>query len=137
MKTCLDSSAFAKRFIEEAGSTEVEEICADATELGLSVLCVPEVASALNRRRREGALTPAQYRQAKRRLVEDVRDADILQLTPPVVATALELLETSPVRGMDALHIACALEWGAELFASADRVQLTAAKKAGLSTRQV
>jgi len=56
MKTFLDSSAFAKRFVDETGSDKVEETCAQASELGLSVICVPEIISALNRRRRERSL---------------------------------------------------------------------------------
>lgn len=137
MRTCLDSSAFAKRFIEEEGSAKTEGICSRATELGLSALCVPEIVSALSRRRREGSLTAAQYRQAKQRLLEDVSDADIIQLTPTVIATSIEILESAPLRGMDALHIACAIEWGADLFVSSDKAQLTAAKKAGLSVKSV
>ena len=137
MRTCVDSSAFAKRFIEEEGSAKMEDICSEATELGLSVLCVPEIISALNRRRREGNLTSAQYRQAKQRLLEDVRDADIIQLTPDVVAKSIEVLESTPLRGADALHIACAIEWRAELFVSSDKAQLAAAKKAGLSVKAV
>jgi predicted nucleic acid-binding protein len=137
MKTCFDSSAFAKRFIEEEGSAKVESICSRATELGLSVLGVPEIISALNRRRREGNLTAAQYRQAKQRLIADVHDADIIQLTPSVIATSIEVLEAGPLRGMDALHIAGAIEWGAELFVSSDKTQLTAAKKAGLRVQAV
>jgi len=136
MKACLDSSAFAKRFVEEQGSETVEAVCAEANELGLSVLCVPEVISALNRRVRERVLTPAQYRHAKQRLLDDLRDADIIQLTPPVVGSAIQVLEASPVRAMDALHIACALEWGADLFGSADARQLAAARRAGLKTKQ-
>ncbi len=137
MRTCLDSSAFAKRFIEEDGSARIEDVCSCATELGLSALCVPEIISALNRRRREGSLTANQYRQAKKRLIEDVRDADIIQLTPDVIASSIEVLESAPLRGMDALHIACALEWGAELFVSSDKTQLAAAKKAGLRVMPV
>jgi predicted nucleic acid-binding protein len=137
MRVCLDSSAFAKRFIEEAGSAKVESICSRATELGLSVLGVPEIISALNRRRCEGNLTAAQYRQAKQRLIADVRDADIIQLTPSVVATSIEILEAGPLRGMDTLHIAGAIEWGAELFVSSDKTQLAAAKKAGLRVQAV
>jgi predicted nucleic acid-binding protein len=136
MKSFLDSSAFAKRFIDEHGSEKVEAICARASELGLSVICVPEIVSALNRRLRERFLTQAQYGQAKRRLVDDVRDADIIQLTPTVIGSAVRILEESPVRAMDALHIACALEWGAELFASSDTQQLRAASRAGLKTQR-
>ena len=137
MKAYLDSSAFAKRFVEEEGSARVETVCSQASELGLSVLCVPEVVSALNRRKREHALTAVQYGEAKRRLLDDVRDAVIVNLTPSVIGSAIRVLETSPIRAMDALHVACALEWGADLFASSDDRQLKAAKKAGLRTLQI
>lgn len=136
MKVFLDSSAFAKRFIEESGSDSVEAVCLQATELGLSALCVPEIVSALNRRLRERTLTQIQYNHAKRRLIEDIRDADIIALTPSVIGSAIMVSETSPVRALDALHIACALEWGAGLFVSADRQQLTVAKLVGLKTQQ-
>ena len=137
MKTYLDSSSFAKRFIDEPGSDKVEAACAQASDLGLSVICVPEIVSALNRRRREGTLTPGQYREVKRRLLEDVRDADVINLTVSVIGSAISILEVSSVRAMDALHIACAIEWGAELFASSDRPQLKAARRAGLRTHQI
>lgn len=137
MKTFLDSSAFAKRFVDEAGSGKVEDICAQASELGLSVICVPEIVSALNRLRRERSLTAAQYSEAKQRLVDDVRDADIINLAVPVVGSAIGILERSPVRAMDALHIACAREWGAALFVSSDKKQLNAARRAGMRTQAV
>jgi uncharacterized protein len=136
VKAYLDSSAFAKRFVEERGSDRVEAICTAASELGLSVLCVPKIVSALNRRRREHTLTQEQYDEAKQRLLVDVRDADIIALTPSVIGSAIVVIEASPVRAMDALHVACALEWGAELFASSDKQQLTAARHAGLRTQQ-
>lgn len=128
MKVYLDSSAFAKRFVDESGTDEVEALCMQASELGLSVICVPEVVSALNRRRREGLLTKQQYTEAKQHLIDDVRDASIINLTVSVVGSAINVLETSPIRAMDALHIACALEWGAKVFASSDKKQLAAAK---------
>lgn len=136
MKAFLDSSSFAKRFIEESGSGKVEALCARVSELGLSVICVPEIVSALNRRLRERSLTQDQYRTAKQRLLVDIRDADIVQLTPTVLGSAIRVLESSPVRAMDALHIACALEWGADIFASCDARQMTAARRAGLKTYQ-
>ena len=137
MKLFLDSSAFAKRFVEEPGSQEVEILCSQATELCLSVICVPEIISALNRRLREKSLTRREYAQAKQRLSQDVRDAVIINLTPDVIHSSIEVLETTPVRTMDALHIACALAWGADLFASADHRQLSAAKTVGLKTKQL
>ena len=134
MKAYLDSSSFAKRFLDEAGSDKVEAACAEATALGLSVLCVPEIVSALSRRRRERTLTRSQYNSVKRRLIQDVRDADIINLTTSVVGSSISVLEASPVRALDALHVACALEWGADLFVTSDKQQLNAANRAGLKT---
>ncbi len=137
MKLFIDSSAFAKRFIEERGSQEVEALCARADELGLSILCVPEIISALNRRLREKDLTKLDYTKAKQHLSQDVRDADIIHLTQEVIQSGIQLLETNPLRTMDALHVACAIAWKTDLFVSSDHRQLAAAKNAGLKTKQV
>jgi predicted nucleic acid-binding protein len=137
VKTFFDSSAFAKRYVEEPGSEAVDALCLAATELALSVVCIPEILSALNRRLRERALTARQYATAKESLFQDIRDAAIVNLTPDVISTCTTILEASPVRALDALHVACAIRWEAELFVSADERQIAAAKKAGLRTRLV
>lgn len=137
MRVYFDSSSFAKRFIDELGSDAVEEICTKATALGLSIFCVSEIVSALNRRQRKNSITQSQYKKAKGRLIEDVRDADLVNLTTSVISSSLAILERTPVRTLDALHIACALEWKAELFVSSDNRQIKAAKQAGLNIQEV
>ncbi len=137
MKTLFDSSAFAKRYADEEESQEVDEICQATSELALSVVCVPEIVSALNRMVREKRLTAPEYLRAKSRLSEDVADAIIVNLTPAVIARATFLLETNTLRPMDALHVACALEWGADFFVSCDDRQIKAAKRAGLRIRRI
>ena len=137
MKTFFDSSAFAKRYVEEDGSDTVEQLCGKATELALSVICAPEIISALNRRLREGSLSRQQYLEAKARLSTEVTDATIVNLVPAVIADAIKVLESNAVRTLDALHVGCALQWNAELFVSSDERQLRAAKRAKLRTRKV
>ncbi len=137
MKTFFDSSAFVKRYIEEAGSAAVEALCLAATELAVSIVCIPEVISALSRRVRERDLSRRQYETTKGNMFEDARDMVIVNLTPEVLSTCTTILETSPVRAMDALHVACAIQWEAELFVSADKRQVSAARRAGLQTRFV
>jgi len=137
VKTFFDASAFAKRYVEEPGSQDVDTLCMAATELALSVICIPEMISALNRRVREGVLSPRQYKVAKKSMSQDVRDIAIVNLTPSGVARCTTILETNSVRAMDALHVACAIAWGADLFVSADKRQVPAARKAGLQARFV
>lgn len=137
MRTFFDSSAFAKRYIAEQGSQEVDDTCQAASALALSVICVPEIISVLNRRVREGGLSSGQYAAARARLAEDVADAEVINLIPAVIGRAIFLLETNALRTMDALHVACALEWGAELFVTCDKRQIRAARKAGLRTKWI
>ena len=134
MKAFFDSSAFAKRYVEENGSQLVDDVCGEASEIGLSVICVPEIISALNRRKREKLISVRNYTVIKQALSEDVRDAVIINLTPGVVAATVAQLEKHPIRAMDAIHIACAIEWKADVFVSSDRRQIHAAAKAGLKT---
>ena len=137
MKALFDSSAFAKRYVEEIGSQAVDDICRATTTLGLSVLCAPEIISALNRRVREKLLSRQDYLAAKASLAGDLADVVVINLTPTVIARATFLLETNKLRAMDALHIGCALEWGAGLFVTSDSRQVKAAKRAGLTVKYV
>ena len=137
MKTFFDSSAFAKRYIEEPGSDSVESICQNATDLALSIVCIPEIISAMNRRIREGSISQTQYRTIKTCLIKETADVIIINLLPEVVADAIFVLENNAVPAMDALHIACALQWNADLFVSSDNRQLNAAKNAKLLTEKV
>ena len=93
--------------------------------------------SGLNRRLRERFLSTNDYLKVKRQLLDDVRDATVLQITPAVISRSVKLLEANVLRAMDALHVACALEWRAELFVTADRRQLMAAKNSGLLTEYI
>ena len=134
MKLSVDSSSFAKRYIQEVGSDELDDFLQQASELALCIILVPELISGLNRRLREGVLTEKDYREAKKLLLDDVRDATVLQLTPAVISRSVKILESNVLRAMDALHVACALEWKADLFVTSDARQLHAAINSGLRT---
>ena len=137
MRLAVDSSAFAKRYIQEAGSDRIDDLLRDASDLAFSVILVPELISGLNRLLREGALNEKNYREAKKQLLDDVHDATVLQLTPSVISLSVKILEGNPLRAMDALHVACAVEWKADLFATSDRKQLDAALNSGLRAEYI
>jgi predicted nucleic acid-binding protein len=138
VRAYLDASALAGRYVRERSTGRVEAILRDSSSMGTSVLSIPEILSALCRRRREGALSSTGYQQAKDALLEDVTDAFIVPVSPPVVQRAAELLEAAhELSAVDALHLGSALEWGAQLFVSADERQLAAAARFGLPTSRV
>ena len=137
MKLAVDSSSFAKRYVQEIGSEELERFLENASELAFSVVLVPEIISGLNRRLRENILTLVGYRAVKKQLLDDVSDATVLQITPSVVSRSVKLLENNALRAMDSLHVACALEWRADLFITSDRKQFTAARNSGLRVEYI
>ncbi|GMU47461.1 MAG: ribonuclease VapC [Porticoccaceae bacterium] len=132
MRVYFDSSALAKRYIEETGTAEVMAWCERADELALSVVAIPELISAFCRLRREGRITDDQYQGIKRNLLADIEDALICETTPEVVQHAVRALETHPLRGLDAIHIGATLACEADVFLSADIRQGQTAAKLGI-----
>ena len=135
MRVYFDSSSFVKRFVEEVGSKEADDACQNASELGLSIICFPEVTSALSRKLREKAITKETYLALKFEVSEDIVDAEIINITPSVLEKTIILLEENILRSLDAIHVASALEWQAELFVSSDERQITAAIGSGLNVK--
>ena len=137
MKLVVDSSSFAKRYVQEIGSNELDRFLESTSELAFCVILVPEIVSGLNRRLRERVLTIADYRAVKKQLLDDVRDATVLQITPSVVSRSVKLLEGNVLRALDALHVACALEWQADLFVTSDKRQFIASTNTGLLSEYI
>ena len=132
MKVFLDTSAFAKRYVVEQGTDALNDLWRKADGLFVSIMCLPELVSTLSRLVRAKKLGKPEYLKLKNQAMEDLQDMDICQITPSVLHTAVPLLQAYPLRCMDALHVACALTVASDAFVSADRRQLSAAKKSGL-----
>lgn len=137
MRVFFDSSAFVKRYVREEGTDSVMTWCDQATELCLSGILLPEIISVFCRLQRDKLITPLQYRHLKTMLMTDIADAVICDLTPQIMRHAIITLESSVLRGMDAIHVGSALQLGVDRFISADPRQCAAASQAGLEVVQV
>lgn len=133
MRVFFDTSALAKRYVEEAGSEQVRALCSEADALGVSVLIVPELISTLCRLVREGRLSSEDYQSLKSAVKADLSDADLCDLSQETFRQALRCIELHPLRALDALHVGSALVYRPDLFVSADRRQAEAADREGLS----
>ena len=104
----FDASALAKRYVAEPGSEDVGQLLAD----GIPVTCrlsEVEIASALARRRREGALTAAARDRLLASMHRDMASLYVVEVLPEVSALACRLLTRHQLRAGDALHLASAL----------------------------
>ena len=137
MKVFFDTSAFIKRYIEEPESQKVNQICRLADFLVLSIICLPEMISTLNRLVRERKITAVKYQELKKLIMGDLDDIEICNLSPDNIAHSLKCLEKSPLRAMDAIHLSCAIVTQPDLFVSSDLKQIEAAKREGLKVQVV
>ena len=93
------------------------------------------MASALGRRTREGVLNAAHSRRLYREAVKLAASCRRVELTPPIHRQADRLLLTSreiPLRALDALHLALAMEADVATVVTFDQRLRVAAEAQGL-----
>ena len=109
----LDASTLVRLIVSEPESDALNEALAGATDVVISDLALTELASALGRRTRERALSPAQARTVQRAAEDLAAGCRRAELTPAVHRRAERLLlatRTAPLRALDALHLALAID---------------------------
>ena len=116
----LDTSALAKRYVDETGSHWLRTTLAQDPSPSLIIvhLALVEITSALTRRRRDGSLTSTEYRR-----IQDAFRADclveyrIVSAVDGIIDEANRLLELYPLRAYDAVHLAAAFVANRQLLA--------------------
>jgi predicted nucleic acid-binding protein len=134
----LDASALVKQYVVERGSAEVHALIARAEGLGTAAISRAEVAAALAKAARVGALLHDEAQAALRVFLAQWPDLVRLQLTEVVLARAGELAWAHGLRGYDAVHLAAAHFWQTALgepvtLAAFDRQLWEAAGGIGLA----
>ena len=130
----LDTSALVKLFVPEPESDLLNQALLGAREVILSDLALTEMASALGRRTREGVLTRLEASHLHREALKLTASCRHVELTPPVHRRAEQLLLSlpMPIRALDALHLATALEAGAATMVAFDQGLRAVAASQGL-----
>jgi predicted nucleic acid-binding protein len=111
----LDASALVKRYVAETGSAEVDGLIARADAIGTAVISRAEVAAALAKAARTGALSRDEAQAALQVFRTQWPDLVRLQLTEVVLAQADALAWDHGLRGYDAVHLAVTRFWQSSL----------------------
>jgi predicted nucleic acid-binding protein len=133
----LDASALVKRYLAEEGSPEVNRLIAESAVIATSLLSRAEVAAAIARSVRVGAIPRPAGEKALQALGTQWPDLMALPVTALLVARASELAWAYGLRGYDAIHLSSALLWQEDLgepvvVATFDRELEGAAVQAGM-----
>jgi predicted nucleic acid-binding protein len=136
LRVFIDASALAKRYVQEPGSEELEEIFNSvATEIFVSTLSFVEFASAMGRKLCNKEMTKAEVGKAIKELEKDWSEVFAkIPLEDMLAETAAALALEYSLKGADAVHLASANVADAELFVASDKKLIRAAKKTGLNS---
>jgi len=134
----IDTSALAKRYIDEAGSDDFDAFLGRWPRALISRLAVVELRCLLQRRQRAAQIDATYERAALADFADDIRSGffQVEPLADRHAVIAYDLigrLSGHPLRSLDALHLAVALSTGATVLASADRAMARAAGALGIS----
>lgn len=106
-----DSSAVVPLVVRQAASPRTDEWLREDADLVIWTLTPVEVASAVRRLVREGALEEELAMEAERRSGELVDASHLVVDLESVKAQAKRLLRLHALRAADALQLAAAIEW--------------------------
>lgn len=108
MTRYFDASALAKRYVDERESQHVVRLLSES-HCATSRFTEVEVASALARRAREGALTLRERERALATLRQDMATVYVVEMSPEVTTQAIDLLSRYQLRAPDAVQLASAM----------------------------
>lgn len=137
-RSYVDTSAIAKRYITETGSSWVQQLV-ESSEVVISTLVSVELSATAARLVREGVFSLRDQRQMVQSFARDSRSFLVVALDERVITVASRLITAAPahipLRSLDALHLATAMTTTppstAGTFVSADRRLLAAASWLG------
>ena len=135
MRVFLDTSALAKRYVQEPGSEELEHLFFNvATEMIVSTLSRPECSSAIGRKVRDRELLKESAIHALREFEHDWKNLFIkIPLTEKIALSASKLTIQYYLKSADAVHLETAVMVDAELFVASDQQLISVAEKVGLN----
>jgi uncharacterized protein len=106
----LDTSSLIKLYVAESGSEVVRQLVGDSSVVATSVVAYAETRAVLARLSREGVLTAAKVKSAKREFDEQWPTYLRLDATDSLCRAAGELAEKYGLRGFDSIHLASFVE---------------------------
>lgn len=106
MNLFLDSSALSKLYLTEPETATVMQAVQGAETVLVSTLALPETASALARKARDGEITATEERAAFQQLMDEWPDLERFDVIDHIAKEAATLARSKGLRGADAVQLA-------------------------------
>ncbi len=118
----LDASAWIKRYYQEAGTPWIQALFQTEDRMACATLGVVEVIATLVRKAKAREIDPSLLDRLSADVEEDWARFIQVQLTSPVLRSALMLARDLALRGADVIHLASAMMLQRHLVEDGHRV---------------
>ena len=137
----LDTSVLVKRYLTEPGSAEVRSLFRRRRPIAVARIASAELAAAVARQHREGAVSETTRDAILARLNRDFAQMTVVEVRAAMLSRVPALVVRWPLRGYDAVQLAAALTLQASgvstTFWSSDANLVAAALGEGLRATEI
>ena len=130
----FDTSALIKRYINETGSSKVDELMDSAKMVFVSVIAEIEALSAFRRLLEEKAIGRSDFNNLKNELETDFKYFEVIELDKDLTAEAKRLIEKYKIKTLDSIQLASVylIKEDINNFVVCDKTLLKCALKEGI-----
>jgi predicted nucleic acid-binding protein len=128
MVVFLDTSALAKRYIEETGTEEILSYFNESNQIVLSSITPIEISSVFSRRQREHSFSLEIYDEILTVWKEDQSVFSYTHFDSKLVESAIMIVQKAVIKTLDAIQLASAYCSPIDKFITADKALCRAAE---------
>ena len=134
MKSFFDTSSLVKRYIQETGSAEADEIFISSDSLCVSSITQIELTSALTRRLLEKSIGEKPYGEALKSFRAELKYFEVVPFNSQIEIYAIRIIEKHGMKTLDAIQLSSAIKGNPDQFVTSDkRLFEIASKVTGLN----
>jgi len=135
VRAFVDTSTLFKKYVDEKGSQELEEMLEKVSDLTVSPITWVELNHIVARRLRGKSVTAEQSSRILSEAEIDFRFYSQITWNEELVETATQLAHRHPLKTLDAIQLASGLLSEADVFLTSDRRLFEEARKVTPKTR--
>jgi predicted nucleic acid-binding protein len=129
MRAFIDTSSLFKKYVEEQGSEQFDQLLESVSEIVVSPITILEINSVIERRLRERTLKPSDAKWIEKEFTIDYDFFALVEWSDELVKGGLRIIRKYQLRVLDAIQLSAALISDAGLFVTSDKRLYQAAKK--------
>jgi predicted nucleic acid-binding protein len=128
MKAFIDTSSLFKKYIDEEGSSEFNELLESIHEIIIAPSTLLEIHSVIERRLREKTLQSKDAEWIEKEFLTDFNFFGVVEWNDELLEKAIRLIRRFQLRVLDSIQLSAAQLSGATLFVTSDKRLYKAAK---------